>query len=79
MSKARYIGKISYAEEFKPTIDLFNEIIMVDPKVKVRNPDIGTQRFSAVIRDLIQFYVRKRLEEMKQANETKQQPKQTQS
>ena len=79
MSKARYIAKISYGEEFKPTINLFNEIIMVDPKVKVRNPDIGTQRFSAVIRDLIQFYVRKRLEEMKQANEAKQQHKQTQS
>jgi len=73
MTKARYVAKVSYNEKFKPTMDLFNEIIIVDPKVKVRIPDVGKQRFSAVIRDLIQFYVRKRLEEMKQAKEANNQ------
>ena len=72
MSKARYVAKISYNEKFKPTMDLFNEIIMADPKIKAKNPDVGKQRFSAAIRSLIEYYVRKRLEEMKEAKQQRQ-------
>ena len=80
MSKARYIAKISYSEKFKPTIDLFNELIKVDPRVKERIPEIGEQRFSAVMRDLIDWYVKKRLPHVlpqHKSNQTISQPQQS--
>ena len=62
MTKSRYIARVSYGEEFKPTMDLFNEIILVDKKLEAQDPNIKDkkQRFSAAIRELIKFYISKR-------------------
>jgi len=62
MTKSRYIARVSYSEEFKPSMDLFNEVILVDKKLEALYPKLKDkkQRFSVAIRELIKYYLKKR-------------------
>lgn len=56
MPKAKYNVRICYDDDFKPHLEKFLRLIMLDKevnKMKLKNPN---QRFSAVIRYLIKKY-----------------------